>query len=237
MSNYEKLEWDSNFFGFDVALINTVESETSFEKTLNEIRIKNYKLIYIKTEPDNKRNNLLIKKNKGILVDQKVTFTTGINTINKELISKNVTEYQYNKLNKQLLNLAYQSGEYSRFRLDKNLPEETFHRMYKIWIERSVKKEMAENIFVYKVGDYIAGMITLSVSANIGIIGLIGVDSNFRSRKIGQKLIEKTREYFLLKDIKKINVVTQLANKIACDFYKKCDFKTSGIENIYHIWF
>ena len=236
MSNYKKLEWDSNFFGFNVALINTVESETTFERTLNEIRTKNYKLVYIKTEPDNKRSNQLIKKYNGTLVDQKVTFTTGISTINKELISKNLTEYQYNKLNKQLLNLAYQSGEYSRFRLDKNLPEDTFQRMYKIWIERSVKKEMAEKIFIYKVEDYIAGMITLSVSGNTGIIGLIGVDSKFRGRKIGQKLIEKTREYFLLKDIKKINVVTQFANKIACDFYKKCDFKTSGIENIYHIW-
>jgi dTDP-4-amino-4,6-dideoxy-D-galactose acyltransferase len=237
MQFFEDLKWDSDFFGYKVAqILNQDIDEQYFTETINYLKTQNYRLVYLKTEPENTKLNDFAKRNKIFLADKKVTFSIKFSEADNFSESNEIKDYKHDFVSDDLLKLAYQCGEFSRFKIDKNFKNREFEKLYQIWIEKSVKKEIAEKIFAYYIENSVSGMITLTKKNNIGIISLIGVDSNFRGQKIGQKLIEQTKNYFKQQNIFKIDVVTQLDNQTACNFYKKCGFKISKIENIYHLW-
>lgn len=52
----------------------------------------------------------------------------------------------------ELLSLALNSGEFSRFKLDPLFSAELFEKLYTRWITRSVRKEIAWQVLVAKEG-------------------------------------------------------------------------------------
>lgn len=85
--------------------------------------------------------------------------------------------------------------------------------------------------------DY-TGFITLSTNNddNIGVIGLLSVDSKARGMGIGRCLIKKVFELASDLQLSSINVSTQLKNQQALKFYINTGFKESVRKNIYHLW-
>lgn len=68
--------------------------------------------------------------------------------------------YTSHEVSDDLLQLAYESGKYSRFKLDKNLTPKVFTDMYKLWIENSVNGQMADRIYVVEQDNKITAMLT-----------------------------------------------------------------------------
>ncbi len=222
------LQWDTNFFGFNTARIDCGE-KLDISQIMNELRVK-YRLCYFFSETRQPE----IEKRGGELMDIKVTFSIELNKIDSKK-NNEIIEYPYNDVKEEMIELAYLSGTYSRFRIDKNFNKNVFESLYKTWITKSILKEIADYVYVFLQNNQILGMVTLSCK-KIATIGLIAVNSNASGQKIGSKLIDKVIEICKLHGCDYLEVPTQKDNVSACNFYLKNGFKVQKEEYIYHLW-
>jgi dTDP-4-amino-4,6-dideoxy-D-galactose acyltransferase len=150
------------------------------------------------------------------------------------LISK-TESYSENYPNKKLIDLAIESGIYSRFNVDPKIGRKKFEELYTRWIIKSVSKEIADDVLVYKIGGEIAGFVTVGQKNGRADIGIIAVDKSYRGKGIGKTLM-KTAENFYFDKLKLIQVVTQGHNLPAIKLYEGCEFKIEKVEFLYHLW-
>ena len=228
----EFLDWDSNFFKKKVGRI-LFEENIDMISNLEFAKKKGYDLVYVFSRYNLYCSSDILSKFGGKLIDRKVQYAKKITTTISE---SNVSEYSSLELSEPLEQLAYKSGQYSRFRVDNQFQEDDFSRLYKIWIKKSIEKEIADKVYVVKENDAIYGMATLKIGVNKGEIGLIAVSDLHQGKGYGKALIEACYNDLLKRDINIIEVPTQFANKNACIFYEKCGFSIKSITNIYHFW-
>lgn len=232
-----KLEWDSRFFGYKIGAIHTQNLKLNeLEKIIMELREQDYRLAYCFAYPDDEISNSSLKSVSGLLVDQKITFSMGIDKADNLTRCTFIKPFNLNSATEKLKSLALQSGIYSRFKIDPNFKNDEFEKLYLEWIEKSVKRVIAEEVLVYYENDDEKGLITLGLKDNVGTIGLLAVDEKERGKSIGRKLVQEALLYFKEKKTSIVEVVTQIDNKSACGFYKSMGFETKSIVNIYHIW-
>lgn len=225
----KRLDWDSDFFGLEVGVVNA----QSF-KEIDLTHVRHFDLVYLFFDHSLGE----IKNPSGLtltFVDEKITFwkKTGkiSNVENIESIPANTV------LSDNITSIAIQSGQYSRFNIDTRIPAGKFQELYRLWIESSVNRSIAKEVFSYLIGDKSAGIITLGMKNGIADIGLLAVDENFRGKNIGSQLIQAA-EYWSVNELKceEIQVVTQGANLQACRFYQKNNFTLVDKKYIYHLW-
>lgn len=233
---FSHLQWDTDFFGYPVANITADDLNIhELENTISNLKSKGYKLTYARIDPNLKMINEAVVKCGGILYDEKTTYGKQISVSSCESFN-NIESYHESIPTSELYAIAEQTGEYSRYKIDNHFTNEQFSKLYHIWIENSVARKNAEEVFVYKLDSLIVGLITLTRHDLDGVISLIGVDSSCRGNKIGKKLILQTEKYFASQHIHYLTVVTQKANTPACLFYENCGFEVIKVENVYHFW-
>lgn len=88
----------------------------------------------------------------------------------------------------------------------------------------------------FVVNNTIVGFITIAFKNNAYDIGLIAVDSTYRSMKIGKQLLEYVFNYALSKKVNTITVTTQMQNQGALNFYLQNGFSINHSTFIYHLW-
>lgn len=222
----KNLIWDSSFFGYKIGKIDFNE-KLNFEFVIETIRESKYNLVQIFSEKK-------ILDSCGYKpIDIKLLFSK-ITPLNNKPLYKNIISV--NKESKQnLKNLAIQSGQFSRYKIDKKLNHK-FESMYTNWIEKSIKRELADEVFAFKNKNKIYGMVAVKKSLNSAGITLIAVNKENQNIGVGRKLVESVENWAFNKGLKSINVITQKSNLGACKFYKKNNFVLSDIRYIYHIW-
>ncbi|OQB29176.1 MAG: dTDP-fucosamine acetyltransferase [Bacteroidetes bacterium ADurb.Bin174] len=231
----EHLSWDSNFFDIKVGRITLNCSENDIQALLEDAKNRNYQLVYVFTNKETELTSDVLNWWSGKLVDRKIIYKKDISSNIKE--ESLILSYSRAEINDELLHLAYLSGQFSRFRLDKKFPEGSFERMYKEWLKKSVSGELADKVFVAKEAGKIVGFVTLKINKNNGgNIGLIAVDKNVQGKGLGTQLINACENYLNNNFIKILRVPAQLENFQACRFYEKYGFKEDNITNIYHFW-
>lgn len=228
----EYLKWDSNFFKFKIGKLDVrnIKDIQFLPQILEKAKIEDYHLIYVFTA-----ENIFIE-NEGTLVDRKVVFSTDLRNLSSLEDLSSIVEYDDEYEHPCLLELSYVSGEYSRFRLDQNFTESEYKNLYKTWMINSIKKIIADKIYIYKQGADIKAMVSLKLDDGYASIGLISVLDDVRGRGIASLLISKCKEYAYNQGLKKMKVVTQIDNRKACNLYLKNEFKQESITNIYHFW-
>ena len=237
-----KLHWDSKFFGFPVGRLDIFDYDdlaANFEPNI----YNGYKLIYIfdhLCDPfiaqTAKLNNIFNNQAQIKLVDEKAIFKMQITDISFSALDDIVLFVDNKKDRENVYELALLSGNYSRYRIDSNISKNDFERLYKIWIDNSISKSIADVLFIYRCNDDIVGFVTIGVAGNTGKIGLISVDPNYQGRSIGRKLVECCKLYCFDRSMEYLEVQTQYQNKAAVKFYTKCGFETDKLINIYHAW-
>jgi dTDP-4-amino-4,6-dideoxy-D-galactose acyltransferase len=229
------LEWDSKLFGYPVAQIFLDnENEDKLDYLFHRIKSENYRLTYFFVHPQAKRLIKHLEKNGCILVDQKTVYSKP--TEKHNLSSGDIIELGGDEIEEKLIDLAFQAGSYSRFRIDKNFINREFERLYLEWLTQSIKKKIAFKILISKKESNIVGIITIGEKDGYANLGLVAVDRNYRRQGIGKELIYSADNEAFEKGLKRIKVVTQLKNAEACFLYEKCQFKIEKITNIYHFW-
>lgn len=234
MNRIETLTWDSQFFGLSIGRLQASHlSEEEVFLIQKEAQRQNFQLVYFflgAPLAGTKAPEGVIPMDGKVLYHKKTASqSTNVNT--------NINEYTEQFVDAQLYKLALQSGIYSRFKLDTCLPENAFERLYYTWIEKSVDGQLAEAVLVYRVGEELAGMVTLGLKPNgWGDIGLIAVDAAHRGQRIGPQLLAAAEQYFAACGISELGVETQLGNKAACRFYEKNGYSKLSRQYIYHLW-
>ena len=242
MDLYEILDWDTNFFGFTVARILPCRlSEKELCEILEDMKRNNVRLAYWASDPEDEVSQTCARNSNAILVDRKTTYLIESRDINlrsslmctSELL---VDEYLELRSTPELEDLAVQAGLYSRFKLDMLIPENKFVELYKIWIRRSVNKDIARKVFVARRDGKIAGMVTVGEKDGRADIGLIAVDASLRGKNAGIALVQVAQAWGVREGYPSAQVVTQGDNIPACRFYEKCGYRVDKVENIYHFW-
>ncbi len=223
----QHLKWDSEFFNLKIGEI-YFKSHSGYPENEGE-----YELLYVKTEDDKTYKNT---KFKNTFIEQKITFSkTKLKAypINDTKISS-IFNVDFN-IN-QLYKLAFESGKYSRFKLDENFNYQDFYRLYKQWIDNSLNKSFADRVLVYVEENNIYGLLTYKVDNDVANIGLFGVDPIKQGKGIGTKLLKSVETEIFNKGIKKICIPTQFKNQVACKFYEKSGYTIDTKIFIKHYW-
>lgn len=232
-NGYQFLEWDSNFLKLKVCKI--ISTEINLTKSiLEEIYKNDFDLVYLSSAEKINFETNFIQNFEIRLVDIKTTYLKS-NLIQSPDSNHNKT-YTASIPEKKLIELALESGMYSRFKVDSNIPEAKFEELYTLWITNSVNKQIADEVIVNYQNNEISGFITLGIKNMIGDIGIIAVDSKYRGQKIGKSLIYSAENYFLNQGIDSIQVVTQGVNLPACNLYASCGYTISEENYFYHLW-
>ena len=227
----DRLQWDSDFFGLRIGRADIV-SNKRWQMLLQEASSlqMHYDLIYVFSEQE-----LPTDSNKVRFVDTKTIYAKSMDS--SAIMPTSIERYQEPTPNADLYRLALVSGVYSRFRLDDSLPTDSYERMYRCWIERSVGGSMADVVLVHRTDTQIDGMITLKIEANVAHIGLVAVDEGAQGKGIGTMLIKSVEAYLQGNTmVRHLKVATQWANKPACHLYEKNGFVVEEKTNIYHWW-
>lgn len=236
--DYLELEWDSNLFGYKVAKLSRASLKTEeLSCLLNNLAKNEFNLIYWSVDPNNRDANQAALDNHGFLADKKVTYLIELpGQFDFYVDREHLQSYSLKPINKRVINLALQSGIYSRFKVDPHFINNEFTKLYSVWIKRSINKEIAREVLVYIENNIEVGLITLGEKNNRGDIGILAVDKSFRGKSIGKYLVFGAIKKFRHWGYKEVQAVTQQYNVIACRFYEKVGFKIDSIRHIYHFW-
>ena len=220
------LKWDSSFFNKRIGLL-------VLDSDYQDIGVGfGYDLIYVKSELN---SVITINDFEVSFSETKVVFVK--KPIQKSIIfDENISEVTdvFNK--KQVYDLAFESGKWSRFKLDKKFNKDEFYSLYKTWVDNSFNKEIADAILVYKLQNDIVGFVTYKVFGEYAAIGLIAVSPDFQGKGIGRKLIKAVESELFKIQIDELRISTQLQNVSACNFYLKLGYEVLKKKMISHYW-
>jgi len=230
----EKLHWDSIFFEYPIGKIEIKELHIEqYDDFMANIYKSGMKLIYVFPLDQISKNTLTA--NKIPLIDTKVIFEKKDNFIIRNI--ENIKSYDNTEKYLTIEKLAFLSGKFSRFKKDINFTKNEFHKLYTEWIKKSICKEIATDVLVFKDADRIIGFVSYKIDqSNNIIIGLIAVDTDTQSKGIGKTLMQSIENIAVQNNINKIFVSTQLDNKQAMAFYQSNGYKIKEQKEIYHLW-
>lgn len=221
------LAWDSHFFNKKIGVIEGGEEIGIFSD------IESFDLLYVKQIVD---KFIEIDNFKPTYTETKVVFSKSMSKNNYPLNNFIFSAFNTIENKKQIYKLAFESGKYSRFKLDDNFDQLEFEALYKTWVDNSFAKEFSDAILVYKEKNSILGFITYKVLEDYAIIGLLGVCDKHQGKGIGCALLNAVESELSNKQIKELRIPTQLQNKQACGFYVKSGYNIIEKTIIKHYW-
>lgn len=227
------LEWDSTFFNKKIGKLELAEASISLSELNIIISNTDFDLIYLFVPPSVAIKEVLTNINNALLVDEKTTYYKHLqqSTFSSSPNIKPVVD-----MDNALVDLAVQTGSFSRFNIDPNFERTAYKRMYTEWIKNSLNHSIADEVFVFENGQKKLGLVTVGKKGTRADIGLLGVDTNARGQGIASALIAKVEEFALNNKFEELQVVTQGGNKPACMLYEKCGFAVESVINIFHVW-
>ena len=105
------------------------------------------------------------------------------------------------------------------------------------WSKESIRKELKNNLARYLVAqldDKIIGYIGVWFVVDEGHITNVAVHSDYRGKKIGDKLVKEMVELCKENNIVAMTLEVRVSNTIAQNLYRKYGFKMGGIRKEYY---
>ncbi|SJZ63069.1 dTDP-4-amino-4,6-dideoxy-D-galactose acyltransferase [Chitinophaga eiseniae] len=229
MMPYERLSWDSDFFGFEVYRIQHGHADVA--QCLSALKGK-ARLVYLAAGVETPTT--LLEAYNGRLVDIKTTFEKNVEGPGP--LSPFISSYTTDPPEETLIRLGIESGVYSRFKVDDHFEEDQYKELYRLWVINSANRKIAREVLVYRRQEQLSGLITLGEKGGKGDIGLVAVDPASRGKGVGMALMAAAEAWSRQQGYHQLQVVTQGANTPACNLYQKCGFHIARIEYFYHFW-
>jgi len=231
----ERLEFDSGLFGIRVCRADEMPG-------LSEIG--ECDLVYVATReviPDE-----TLRRLNGCLADRRRTYCLDMGEKGRDTPAKG-KEIGFEVVDGSALtgddrsvlrDLAIQSGHRCRFRNDPLMPTRWFHRMYRLWMDNSIKGEAADLVLATrKRGRYVAMATLRKEGADSASIGLVSVDREQRGTGLGRALMHEAL-YRCVHDLGRLvcEADTHADDQGACAFYEIMGFEQVDQTNVYHLW-
>lgn len=240
------LTWDTRHFGFPVAEIRQPAlSDESLGQALDMARQQGVVLVYWSTAVERKLPPGLLQTYGGARADEKATFvaelspTQGPAEVEAGPAKPRVTLYPRGEPTPRLLALGIAAGAHSRFARDGRVPRDRFEAMYRIWMERSVRRELADAVLLAILPGADrepAGLVTIRRTGQEASIGLLAVLESARGQGVGKCLMEGAHRWMAAHGVFRSRVVTQLTNEPACKLYRRSGYRRHEVKHVYHFW-
>ncbi len=236
------LEWDSEFFGFNIARIErSLLNPQMWEQISAFCQANQVKCLYCFSSPNDKEGLEIVRQEQFLWVDFRMTLDLKLNKSPQLPITSKIAIREAREEDlPELETIASASHTDSRFFFDPSFPDHLCKEMYTIWIRKSVEGSV-EKVFVPEIDGKASGYITCKIDSDTkerkGIIDLVGVSKKVRGKGVGSQLVQHALSFFMDQQINHIEVVTQGRNLGAQRLYQKHGFKTSNIELTFHKWF
>ncbi len=239
LSVVERLEWDSNFFGMEIATLHprrlTERILLFAEKACRAVSIQ---CLYFLADGSHEPTRVLAEQHGFRAVDDRLTYLRTTEDLPQAAPPPGV-EIRTGLAadGAQLAQIAGTSYGASRYFHDGRFPKERCEQFYRDWIQKSLEGRFDDEVLVAVCEGQVAGYISCRANtANLGSIGLVGLDADFRARGIGSSLVQASLTWFEERDIPRIEVVTQGRNVAAQKLYESCGFVLHRVEKWYHNW-
>lgn len=225
----KKLEWDSEFFGYPVGILKAKEYDPARHREFLR-EAKEYRLVYVFLDRP------MARKPRGFrLADKKAVFVRKTEDFEKTTGPGRIVRFR-GKPDSALIRLAMESGMHSRYRTDPGFQNGEFRKLYRRWLENSVRGVSAKATYVCRVGNQTAGFVTVGTDGDTASIGLIAVSGRYRGKGIGAALVRHAARKAFDFGCKTITVATQLDNAPAVRLYERSGFRLRSVKMIYHYW-
>lgn len=237
-----RLEWDSKHFGFLVGRVEGAESGADdLAGLLESGRRRGLRLVYWTADAGREPSAELLARFGGRLVDRRVIFTRELCEADAgwspEGTDCRVVEWPRGAAGPELTVLAVEASAYSRFRTDPRMAPGRCDELYRIWIERSARGELADVVHVAldARGD-LAGLVTAQVTGDLAHIGLVAVGRRRRGQGVGSLLLRTSLAWMSCGGARRAQVATQRANTGARRLYEGVGFAVSAERPVFHFW-
>jgi dTDP-4-amino-4,6-dideoxy-D-galactose acyltransferase len=236
----QRLDWDTHTFGFEIGRLtgNTQASdESDWAAVLDEARLAGFRLVYGEGDPTYRFSDDFLAEFGGTRVAVAVVYGGDVPTPLAERSNVAIRELPPDApCDADLVQLSLAAGKHSRFCVDPRFPRAGFETLYRQWIERSVRREIAGVVFVATEEGRTTGMVTADVCGETGRIGLIAVDSASRGRGVGRGLMLAATHWMADRGATRLEVGTQRENTQACAFYEAFGLREISVRASYHFW-
>jgi dTDP-4-amino-4,6-dideoxy-D-galactose acyltransferase len=227
----EKQQWDTDFFKKSVWRMD-LSLEDQPQEIISRLVALDYDVVYVMfPEALEGLFSQTLLSHGGNYVDCRVTYLKRVAYSGKQsdtvLLSAPTLKVRQ---------LAYTSGQFSRFKTDKNF-EPDFCRLYDRWIDNAFKSLTGAVFGAYDDQSNLIGMVTVDgVEKCKGKIGLIAVDEQCRGMGVGSRLLKACDAYYEANSLEYAEVVTQDKNRPAIKLYEKNGYEQSDRTSVWHVW-
>lgn len=237
---FQKLEWDSKFFGINIGYVSCLRLTPNIEKHIKKyIRKEKIDLLEYLCNCHDKESVSTAEKNGYSFVDIRITFEKVL----KDKIDVEERENYYVRKGerndiKKLKEIAKNIYKYSRYYYDPNFNRDKVVEFYSNWVEKAILGQFDDYGYVLYHCEQPIGFCTIKEQPlNTAKIGLIGLHADYLGNGLGKYLLDMTLKKLRDNGINYVEVVTQGRNYTAQRLYQKCGFITKMTELWYHKWF
>ena len=237
----EVLDYDTNFFGYNVAQIQERQiSADSINHVIDYCRNNEIKLLQFKCDAHHSPSVLLAEQHGFNFVDIRMIFERYIREVERQQTDDFKVSFRVAE-KADIAGLKEKSkGVFraSRYYFDKQFSEEKIDVFYQDWVSKAVLGMFDNCLYIMSVDNQDAGYCSLRFGkGNVAGIGIVGLFPAYVGNGYGQLLTKHVLNQCLEKGIKYIDVVTQGRNYPAQRLYQRCGFVIKKLELYYHKWF
>lgn len=235
----KKLDWDSKFFGFNIAYVSCLHLSENIMRIISEyVDTYNIRVIEYLCNCHDRRSVLIAEREGFSFVDIRLTFFRKLKDFKP---SGSLLGFVFRKANDNDINelekMAGQIYTNSRYYFDDGFGVSKAKEYYESWIRKAVKGEFDNECWCLIDGTKIVAFCSLRFSkSKHAQIGLIGVDEKFLGQGVGKKMIQNVMLMLSCKGFSELEVVTQGRNYLAQNLYQSVGFKTKETQLWYHKW-
>ena len=211
----------------DATNVENIKKSTKIKKILKQKAVFAYAKV-----PTNSIAHIKFLENLGFsLVDTNVLFEKKIRVLNKKVSGRGI-RFAQAKDEVDIINLASQSFEYSRFHLDDFFPKKLANTIKGDWVRNFFLGKRGDKMIVAQKGKSIAGFLLVLEEKKGIIIDLIAVDKGFRRQGIASKMISYLEKVFY--GSQRIIVGTQISNIASMKLYENFGFRVFESSYVFH---
>jgi len=235
-----RLDWDTNFFGRKMGVLELLEPEISsraVERVARDLRLglreaaaDGYAHLILRL-PAKDTNAIRAAEQAGMrVVDIGVDLVVRLpGPRGASLVGPIVRPASQQDL-VALQDIAGDAFELSRFAADPFFSGEEVAAFYRRWIS-NLCDGLAAEVLVAHANDEIAGFVSCSLQSKAsGRIPLIATSDAHRRQGVGRALVDASLRWFAAAGLREVFVKTQVANYSALALYQSCGFRVALAE-------
>lgn len=235
----KRLDWDTHFFGINVAYISCLHLTENIYKAVSDFAdTYNIQLIQYLCNCHDRNSVLVAEKGGFTFVDIRLTFFKSL--INMQEVESLDGLTHRKAVEDDIQSLERMAGrlyKHSRYFFDQRFGPDKPREFYESWIRKAVKGEFDHECWCLLEEEKIVAFCSVRYEQEKSAqIGLIGVHEACTGRGLGKHILKCTMSKLAKSGIVELTVVTQGRNYPAQNLYQSVGFKTKESQLWYHKW-